>query len=595
MALAYTPPGVFVDELATPSVTSALVAPGTLCLIGTARGYIPRTDQIALTNEDAIALPNFPRSTATLTEVVSVTNINTITPYVQGTDYSVNLNSAVNEVQIVTVTGASGGTFVLTFKEQTTATIDYDATAAEVLAALEGLDAIGAGDVAVAGADGGPWEITFQGIYANTNVEELTVDGSGLAGGGAAISIDTSVQGGVTGTISRIDGGGIAEGETVTVVYNYVPNTYYHPTRVDEQGLVEEIYGPAIKSDGSIDSPISYAARIAFENGARNIIMQALFRRATDGDPDSAREAPTDTEIQDSVTWEHALYALRDIEDVGIITPVIGQSFPGLNDSEWLAIAQKVQDHIKYMSDNEQRIMTILGEDSSLSSSVAQRDTLRSHAQTLKSRYGGETAQSTVLITPSKFGRRNPVDNSLQYIGGQYAAAGVAGMVASRPVAQNITRGVLSGFTEVPDYRSRADKNQDAAEGLCVVEQQANIVRVRHGITLDNTNASTREISVVRAKHRLMESVQVVLDETVIGKVPADGDAPATVISIVAGVLESLVGAGDIFAYRDIQARTLALEPDTVEVRFSYRPAFPLNYIRVQFSVDLTAGTAILT
>ena len=60
---------------------------------------------------------------------------------------------------------ATQGYFKLTYGEeddkQTTDLLPYDATAAEIKAALEGLSNIGAGDVTVTGGEGGPWTVTF--------------------------------------------------------------------------------------------------------------------------------------------------------------------------------------------------------------------------------------------------------------------------------------------------------------------------------------------------------------------------------------------------------------------------------------------------
>lgn len=91
----------------------------------------------------------------------------------------------VNEVEQITVAGGpSGGTFTLTFNAQTTAAIAYDATAATVLAALEGLATPVPGDFSVVGNAGGPWVVTFTGAYEKTNVTEITGDGTNLTGGG---------------------------------------------------------------------------------------------------------------------------------------------------------------------------------------------------------------------------------------------------------------------------------------------------------------------------------------------------------------------------------------------------------------------------
>jgi hypothetical protein len=90
----------------------------------------------------------------------------------------------VNEVQIVLLTGSpTGGSFTLTLAGQTTAALDFDATAVEVQTAVAALSNVGVGNVAVTGAAGGPWTITFQGELAGTNVGQLTKNATGLTGG----------------------------------------------------------------------------------------------------------------------------------------------------------------------------------------------------------------------------------------------------------------------------------------------------------------------------------------------------------------------------------------------------------------------------
>lgn len=104
-----------------------------------------------------------------------------------------------NEVQVATITGTpTGGTFTLTFSGQTTAAVDFDATAAEVQAALEALSNVDEGDVAVTGSAGGPYTVTFaeQGQYAGTNVAQMTADGAALTGGTSpAVGVATTTGG----------------------------------------------------------------------------------------------------------------------------------------------------------------------------------------------------------------------------------------------------------------------------------------------------------------------------------------------------------------------------------------------------------------
>ncbi|MDX1968590.1 MAG: RHS repeat-associated core domain-containing protein [Planctomycetaceae bacterium] len=81
----------------------------------------------------------------------------------------------IHEVQIVTVSNATGGTFTLALAGERTAQLDEAATAGEVEAALEALDGLDA--VAVSGSAGGPWTITFQGSQAGLDLPLLVANG----------------------------------------------------------------------------------------------------------------------------------------------------------------------------------------------------------------------------------------------------------------------------------------------------------------------------------------------------------------------------------------------------------------------------------
>lgn len=106
-----------------------------------------------------------------------------------------------SEAQTVTITGTpTGGTFTLSFAGSTTSTIAYNAAASVVRAALEALDTVGAGNVAVTGGPGPgtPWVATFQGALAGIDVPVMTGSAVGLTGGTTpAIAITTTTPGGV--------------------------------------------------------------------------------------------------------------------------------------------------------------------------------------------------------------------------------------------------------------------------------------------------------------------------------------------------------------------------------------------------------------
>ena len=80
-----------------------------------------------------------------------------------------------NEKQTVTVTGgAAGDKMVLTYDGQSTAELAYDATSADVLAALKGLNDIGDNDVEVTDGDPAGWVVEFKGALAKTDVPAIS-------------------------------------------------------------------------------------------------------------------------------------------------------------------------------------------------------------------------------------------------------------------------------------------------------------------------------------------------------------------------------------------------------------------------------------
>jgi hypothetical protein len=102
-----------------------------------------------------------------------------------------------NEVQTVTEGGSGLTSFTLTWNGQTTASIDAQATAATVQAALEALSNIGVGDVTVTGNPGGPYTVTFGGALAGTDVAQMTATPTGGTG---TVTIATTTAGGTEGT-----------------------------------------------------------------------------------------------------------------------------------------------------------------------------------------------------------------------------------------------------------------------------------------------------------------------------------------------------------------------------------------------------------
>ena len=112
-----------------------------------------------------------------------------------------------NEVQTLTITGSpTGGSYTLTFSGQTTSAIPYNATTADVKAALEGLSNVNFGDVTVAGGPhpGTAITVAFGGQYEHTDVAQMTATGSFTGGSSPAIAVTTTTTSSLSGTVSGI-------------------------------------------------------------------------------------------------------------------------------------------------------------------------------------------------------------------------------------------------------------------------------------------------------------------------------------------------------------------------------------------------------
>ena len=96
--MAYTPPGVTVQEYSEQVVSTLLAAPASICLVGRAQGYQTRTDAVTLTGTTAVTLPGIP-STAVLTSGSIVSVMDAVSPglapegYVSASDYVFNASA----------------------------------------------------------------------------------------------------------------------------------------------------------------------------------------------------------------------------------------------------------------------------------------------------------------------------------------------------------------------------------------------------------------------------------------------------------------------------------------------------------------------
>lgn len=361
-------------------------------------------------------------------------------------------------------------------------------------------------------------------------------------------------------TISRvIDGGHIEPGDTISVTYNYTDESYHKVYNFYDYDDIRDFYGDPFNDDGTIQSELTLAAQFAITEGASTIMAVAV-------DPEDP-EAPTTGD------YKNALDKFRDEDQVAIIVPATGNP----------ALHALVEQHVSFQSENKYERRAILGLDGTVTPvASSQRITA---AQTLASK-------RVALISPATFQYYAPELNRETTIGGQFVAAAAAGVSVKNAANWPLTHKRLKTIRDVTEVQRDGQKDLEAQNGLMVVERnKRNLIWFRHGVTTDPTDLKTSEWSITGQQDVMVYRIRDYLDaDNLIGQ-PI---LPETVINTKASAisaLESLVADKIIWGYRDLKIRQVENNPDVLEIRFQWKPTWPLNYIIVRYSIDITTGT----
>lgn len=375
-----------------------------------------------------------------------------------------------------------------------------------------------------------------------------------------------------TTSVARVGGltpGAIEDGALVYVSYRYTNADYYAPLRVRDFDDVQDAFGPPIDIEsGSIVSPLSFAAKVAFENGANQVVLVSTTGSATE---------TTRTELNAAYNKLAALY------DVNVVVPLpVGITGNEAAPGDTYNVGTDLKGHLDSMALNGLFRVGILGYERTVTI-----DPLTAVSNFRSSRM--------VLSWPNRLHYFHGYTNQTIEVGGHYLAAAYAGRLASLPVQMPLTKKQISGFSGFPSSVTQTltptQKNTWGDAGIAVTEltRDGRLV-VRHGTTTNRTNIQTRELSLVRAKDALVNLLQETVDSSELVGTWIDEDTPSRVKGVVGGVLEAAKGNRVIVDYQGLKIRQLPGDPSVLEVKFQYQPAYPLNYIVVSFSINTSTG-----
>jgi hypothetical protein len=384
-------------------------------------------------------------------------------------------------------------------------------------------------------------------------------------------------------TISVVASGTIQPGATIDVSYSYADTSYYSLNQFSDFASFINVYGsPFDRSTGIVQSPISLAAQVAFENGANQIYAVALNSLGS---------------LAEQYASAYALSAQN--YDINLIIPVWpvgdGTGYPtsiaGIS-----PFASALNGHLQDTEDSGFPRTAIVGVSDSFDTSVTPDQVA-----------GQFSYRRVVVVWPNRLLYYNALastpQSQTQVIGGQYLAAACGGFLANNPTAQGLTRQQVFAIAGIaPDIiaqQTTYNKNNWSARGVAVLEpNRAGRLVIRHGVSTDVSSVTTREFSIVRCQDELFTLIQQSLESANLIGTPITSDTPLSVKGIIAGALETALANNTIQGYSGLAVRQQSLpngDPTVIEAVFIYAPTFPVNYITVSFSFNLSTGTTAAT
>jgi hypothetical protein len=395
----------------------------------------------------------------------------------------------------------------------------------------------------------------------------VTTDYTTTVGGGADANTATTPDN--TLTVQRAGSGGISDGATVYVSYRYADTDYYAPYQSSDFNAIQAKYGnPIDPTSGAIVSPLSLAAQTAFNNGANQLVLVAT---------------PTATVTRTQLA--SAYTQLGGIPNVNVIVPLtVGLTGTAIAPGDVINVATDLAIALDTRFANGMNTVGIVGYETTV---TVLPDVIAS----------GVADERVVVAWPNQLSFFNGFTNSTITVGGYYLAAAYGGLITSLPVQMPLTKKSVRGFAGIPatllQTMTMALKNTWSKAGVAVTEanRQGNLI-IRHGVTTAGAGAveSERELSLVRAKDALVDLISRTADGSGLIGTPITVQTVPQVKGLMSGVLETAVSSNIIFKYSGLAVAQQTGDPTVILVTFQYVPAYPLNYIQIQFSINTVTG-----
>ena len=384
-------------------------------------------------------------------------------------------------------------------------------------------------------------------------------------------------------TVNRVSTSpNVTDATQVTINYNYADVTYYQPQVFTDFQSVSNAYGPSFVSTAptavgatQILNPLTYAAQLAFTNGATILIAIAL------------NPAAGNLEAQ----YLAAYAQVQNNWGATILVPVWSDdlNFPG--GSSTTAFAQVLAADLNAACTTAAAAgyprIGLFGLPRAYSESTTPVGSFAATVNSLR----------LVVVYPEIIQVFNGITGQIFTASGCYMAAALGGILSSLPVNTGLTGQTVQGFNitqaEV-QAETQAFMNSLAASGVTIVYQNwQGALQVRHGLTTNMSALNFREISMVRQNDTLLVAVQQGMSLTGLIGGPIIASTTAVVQAALTGILQQQLNNNVIQNFINVtvvQQQAPGGDPTIMACSFQYLPAIPLNYITVQFSINLSSG-----
>jgi hypothetical protein len=411
--------------------------------------------------------------------------------------------------------------------------------------------------------------LSQQGINQTTIVVTDT-SGNIQAPSGYVVSQTGTAPATVT-TIQLASGSPMTTTQTYNITYSFTDANYYTPQVFQDQNTLFSVYGQPFTTAGGVSSPLSLAGMLALQ-GASNVVIMPTS---------DVGGVATRTGLSS------AYVALEPINGIDLIVPLpVGMTGTVAAPGDILNVASDLSAHCDMMSGPGVAYVRngIVGYETGV---TVAPDLAAASVNDMR----------IMLVWPNSFGYYNGQANQTFNVGGYYAAAKMAAILATQPVSQGLTRRFVSGFAGIPNSvlstMTVPYKNQLSAAGVAVIEPapSTGALWCRHGTTTNPSSSVTREFSLVRCSDAILNEFQTTYTQAAIIGDPITSTLLTTIQNLATSALEYLMNQSVIAGYTQPSVTQNTGNPDEVDVTFGYSPMYPLNILNVTYAISQTTGT----